>query len=91
MRPREKNGDLVLLVEVHHLLAGVVWSPIGHEDVILSPVGILLVQHRDEVRVVELHGPAVGVGLHQGDVHGAMVVQGGYHGHPGLHLLLGHR
>jgi hypothetical protein len=55
MWAREDDGQLVLSVEDHHLLACVVGCVVKQQDGVVLPELVLLVHEPDEVGEEELH------------------------------------
>jgi hypothetical protein len=74
MRPSEYDGQLVLAVESHHVLARVVRSIIQQQDGVVLPELVLLVHEPDEVGEEQLHHHRVRIRLDQRQVHAAMSV-----------------
>ena len=55
MRTGEHDWQVVLLVELHHGVGGVVRGVIHQDDVMLPPVPVPIVHHPDKVAEEELH------------------------------------
>ena len=91
MRPGENNRNLIVIVELHHSRAGVIWCVVQHDDRFLSPSLVLLVHELDKVGEEELHDAAIAVGLEESGHDTTISGQSNYHRYPRLDLLLRNR
>ena len=91
MRAREEDGQLVALVEGHHVLVVLVGGVVLQNNVSAPPSWLLSVQQLYQGLKVEFHHGGVGIGLHQREVDPAVGVEPNDHGYPRRYLLDGSR
>ena len=80
----EHEGDSEPLQEPLRPRVGVVAGVVPHDDGVLPPAYVLLVQHLDEFDEVDLHDLRIAVGLEEGEEDAAEVVDAGDEGESGV-------
>ena len=55
MRTGEHHWQVVLLIELHHGVGCMISGIVHQDDMMLTPVPILVIHHPDEVAEEELH------------------------------------